>query len=92
MTKSELIKRLAAHSQHLVVMDAEIVVDVIFDAIVTSLSRGQRVEIRDFGCFSLHRRPARVGRNPKTGQAVKVPAKYTPYFKAGKELRERVDG
>ena len=71
--------------------DVEMAVRVIFDSMADSLARGERVELRGFGSFALNYRPARNGRNPKTGEPVKVPAKYTPHFKAGKELRERVD-
>jgi integration host factor subunit beta len=70
--------------------DAELAVKVILDALSATLSRGGRVEIRGFGSFGLNYRPPRQGRNPKTGDKVKVPAKYVPHFKAGKELRERV--
>ena len=89
MTKSELIERLAKHYPQLVMKDAEVVVQTILDVMCHSLMDGQRVEIRGFGVFNLHYRPPRDGRNPKSGEAVKVPAKYVPHFKAGKELRER---
>ena len=91
MTKSELIARLAAHFPQLVASDAELAVKMILDAMTRSLSSGQRIEIRGFGSFGLNYRPPRVGRNPKSGEKVQVPAKYVPHFKAGKELRERVD-
>jgi integration host factor subunit beta len=91
MTKSELIARLAAHFPQLVASDAELAVKMILDAMGKSLSQGQRIEIRGFGSFGLNYRPPRVGRNPKSGEKVQVPAKYVPHFKAGKELRERVD-
>ena len=90
MTKSELIARLAARYPQLVAIDAEVAVKVILDAMVKSLSRGQRIEIRGFGSFGLNHRPEHTGRNPKSGKKVKIPAKYVPHFKAGKELRERV--
>ena len=89
MTKSELIERFAKHYPHLVMKDAELIVQAILDAMCNSLTRGQRVEIRGFGSFDLNYRPPRIGRNPRSGEAVKVPAKYVPHFKPGKELRER---
>ncbi|PKO84000.1 MAG: integration host factor subunit beta [Betaproteobacteria bacterium HGW-Betaproteobacteria-11] len=91
MTKSELISRLAERFPQLGVKDADIAVNVILDALAEGLTRGDRIEIRGFGSFSLNYRPARVGRNPKSGEKVHVPPKYVPHFKAGKELRERVD-
>ncbi|HUW27639.1 MAG TPA: integration host factor subunit beta [Sulfuriferula sp.] len=91
MTKSELIVRLAARYPQLVVTDAELAVKTILDAVSKSLAEGERIEIRGFGSFSLNYRPPRLGRNPKTGEKVAVPEKYVPHFKAGKELRERVD-
>lgn len=91
MTKSELIARLAERHPHLVVTDAELAVKTILDAMTASLVSGQRIEIRGFGSFSLNFRPPRVGRNPKTGEKVQVAGKYVPHFKAGKELRDRVD-
>ncbi len=91
MTKSELITRLAARFPQLVTKDAELSVKTIIDAMAKSLSQGQRIEIRGFGSFDLNYRPPRVGRNPKSGDKVKVPEKYVPHFKAGKEMRERVD-
>jgi integration host factor subunit beta len=92
MTKSELIARLAARYPQLVAKDAEYAVKMILDAMTQSLVTGQRIEIRGFGSFGLNHRPARVGRNPKSGEKVFVPEKFVPHFKAGKELRERVDG
>src|SRR4030067_97752 len=91
MTKSELIARLAARYPQLVAKDAEFAVKMILDAMTQSLVMGQRIEIRGFGSFGLNYRPARTGRNPKSGERVHVPEKYVPHFKAGKELRERVD-
>jgi integration host factor subunit beta len=91
MTKSELISRLAARFPQLVTKDAELSVKTIIDAMAESLSKGQRIEIRGFGSFDLNHRPPRIGRNPKSGEKVKVPEKYVPHFKAGKEMRERVD-
>ncbi len=92
MTRSELIAILAQRFPNLVVKDAEIAVKEILGAIEHSLSRGDRVEIRGFGSFGLNHRPARTGRNPKTGKALAVPAKYVPHFNPGKEMRERVEG
>ena len=83
MTKSELIARLAEHYPQLVAKDAEAVVAAILDAMITSLVKGQRIEIRGFGSFELNHRPPRTGRNPKSGQVV------VPHFKAGKDLRDR---
>ncbi|MER2512241.1 integration host factor subunit beta [Nitrosomonas ureae] len=91
MTKSELITRLAARFPQLVAKDAELSVKTIIDAMAQSLASGQRIEIRGFGSFDLNYRPPRIGRNPKSGEKVKVPEKYVPHFKAGKEMRERVD-
>lgn len=91
MTKSELIERLAERFPQLVAKDADFAVKMILDAMVDSLSQGGRIEIRGFGSFALNYRPPRVGRNPKSGEKVRVPQKYVPHFKAGKELRERVD-
>ena len=91
MTKSELISSLAARYPQLVAKDTELAVQIILDAMVESLSKGQRIEIRGFGSFDLNYRPSRIGRNPKSGEQVKVAEKYVPHFKAGKEMRERVD-
>jgi integration host factor subunit beta len=91
MTKSELIAKLAARYPQLVAKDAELAVKLILDAMSKNLAEGQRIEIRGFGSFGLNHRPPRVGRNPKSGEKVHVPEKYVPHFKAGKELRERVD-
>lgn len=91
MTRSDLISRLAELHPQLQLKDADLAVKVIFDAMSGTLSKGGRVEIRGFGSFALNYKPPRQGRNPKTGAKVKVPAKYVPHFKAGKELRERVD-
>ncbi len=91
MTKSGLISKLALRYPQLVIKDAELAVKMILDAMAKSLSEGQRIEIRGFGSFSLNYRPPRIGRNPKSGEKVNVPAKHVPHFKAGKELRERVD-
>ena len=91
MTKSELIDRLAAQFPQLVAKDAELAVKMILDAMAESLAKGERIEIRGFGSFGLNHRPPRTGRNPKSGEKVHVPEKRVPHFKAGKELRERVD-
>lgn len=91
MTRSELIDALAATQPHLRVADVEECAKTILDAIAVSLCKGRRVEIRGFGTFQSHQRPARNGRNPKTGEPVSVPAKVCPHFKPGKELRDRVD-
>ena len=96
MTKSELMIRLAEvfaqkNGTQLLAKDVEYSVKVLVDTMTRSLARGQRIEIRGFGSFDLNHRPARVGRNPKTGEKVDVPEKYVPHFKPAKELRERVD-
>lgn len=91
MTKSELISRLASQLPHLKLADAYLSVDLILQAIGDRLATGGRVEIRGFGSFSVNVRPPRTGRNPKTGQRVEVPSKAVPHFKAGVELRERVN-
>ena len=91
MTKSELIARLAERFPQLVAKDADFAVKMMLDAMSEALVRGDRIEIRGFGSFALNYRPPRVGRNPKSGEKVQVPEKYVPHFKAGKELRERVD-
>ncbi len=92
MTKSELIAQLAADNPHLRQQDVETLVSVIFDRISDTLADGGRVELRGFGAFSVKRRDARTGRNPRTGEAVEVPGKAAPFFKPGKELREIVNG
>ena len=91
MTRSDLILKLAERFPQLLGKDAELAVKVILDSMATTLSSGDRIEIRGFGSFALNYRPPRMGRNPKSGDKVQVPAKYVPHFKAGKELRERVD-
>ena len=91
MTRSDLITALASRFPKLVEIDAEIAVKEILDAIGTALMQGNRVEIRGFGSFGLNYRPPRIGRNPKSGDAVSVPAKYVPHFKAGKEMRDCVE-
>ena len=91
MTESELIAQLAERFPQLVAKDADYAVKMILDAMTDALARGDRIEIRGFGSFALNYRPPRTGRNPKSGEKVLVPEKYVPHFKAGKELRERVD-
>lgn len=91
MTKSELIELLTRSQPHLAAHDVELSVKELLEMIGEELARGQRIEIRGFGSFSLHFRPPRQGRNPKTGDAVALPGKYVPHFKPGKELRERVN-
>lgn len=91
MTKSDLILRLAERNPHLFQRDVERIVATILDEITAALSRGDRVELRGFGAFSVKHRGARVGRNPRTGESVSVAEKVVPYFKTGKELRERLN-
>jgi integration host factor subunit beta len=91
VTKSELIAAIAAANPHLRGGDVETIVATVFDQISHALAQGSRVELRGFGAFTIKRRDARTGRNPRTGAAVKVDEKSVPFFKAGKELRERVN-
>ncbi|RMD64365.1 MAG: integration host factor subunit beta [Alphaproteobacteria bacterium] len=91
MTKSELIQRIAELNPHLYHRDVERIVGTIFEEISAALARGDRVELRGFGAFSVKRREARIGRNPRTGEAVHVDEKYIPFFKTGKLLRERLN-
>ena len=91
MTKSELIADLSTANPHLTARDVELIVGTIFNEITAALARGERVELRGFGAFTVKRRDARTGRNPRTGEAVPVDEKAVPFFKAGKELRERVN-
>ena len=91
MTRSELIAELAAANTQLRGEDIEIIVTTIFDGIAAALTRGDRVELRGFGAFTVRRRDPRTGRNPRTGEAVAVDAKSVPFFKAGKELRLRLN-
>ncbi|MCC7428027.1 MAG: integration host factor subunit beta [Alphaproteobacteria bacterium] len=91
MTKSELIAHLSAQNPHLLHRDVELIVSTIFEEITAALARGDRVELRGFGAFSIKRRDARHGRNPRTGESVEVPQKTVPFFKAGKELRDRIN-
>jgi integration host factor subunit beta len=92
MTRSELVARLARRNTRLAARDADEAVKTILDGMSAALAAGSRIEIRGFGSFALSYRPPRLGRNPKSGERVQVPAKHVPHFKAGKELRERVDG
>lgn len=91
MIKSELVQRIAERNPHLYVRDVENIVNAILDEITDALARGDRVELRGFGAFSVKRRDARVGRNPRTGAHVAVEQKAVPYFKTGKEMRERLN-
>ena len=91
MTKSELIESLVWKQSQLGYRDVELAVKTMLEHMGQTLASGERIEIRGFGSFSLHYRPPRVGRNPKSGDAVSLPAKYVPHFKPGKELRERVN-
>ena len=91
MIKSELVQRIAAANPHLYHRDVERIVNVIFDEIVDAVSRGGRVELRGFGAFTVKHRAARQGRNPRTGSTVSVDEKFVPFFKTGKELRDRLN-
>ncbi len=91
MMKSELIEILAEQQSHLAYKDVELAVRCILEQMSAALAAGERIEIRGFGSFSLHYRPPRIGRNPKTGDSVALAGKYVPHFKPGKELRDRVN-
>ena len=91
MTKSELIESLVRSQSQLGYRDVELAVKTILEQMVQTLAAGERIEIRGFGSFSLHYRPPRIGRNPKSGASVTLPAKFVPHFKPGKQLRERVN-
>jgi integration host factor subunit beta len=91
MTKSELIEALAVKQNQLTQKDIDAAVKTLLEHMSQALAAGERIEIRGFGSFSLHHRPARTGRNPKTGETVSLPAKHVPHFKPGKELRDRVN-
>ncbi|HMB17110.1 MAG TPA: integration host factor subunit beta [Pelovirga sp.] len=91
MTKSELIEKLSEKHELLSKKESEAVINVIFDGIGSALAQGNRVEIRGFGSFSVRERSAREARNPKSGEVVEITSRKTPFFKTGKELRERVD-
>lgn len=92
MIKSELVQRISSNHPHLYQRDVENVVNAIFESISDALSRGDRVELRGFGTFSTRRRQPRLGRNPKTGARVEVESKAVPFFKTGKDLRDRLNG
>ncbi len=91
MTKSELVQILAEQNPHLYLRDVEKIVDTIFEEITKALTNGDRVELRGFGAFSVKKRDARIGRNPRTGEAVEIAAKNLPFFKTGKALRDRLN-
>lgn len=91
MIRSELIQKLVDENPHLYQRDVERIVNTIFDQIIDSLAKGERVELRGFGAFSVKKREARQGRNPRTGESVHVDAKYVPFFKTGKLLRDRLN-
>jgi integration host factor subunit beta len=91
MIKSELVQKIADRNPHLYQRDVENIINAILDEITRALSRGDRVELRGFGAFSVKNRPARTGRNPRTGDKVSVEEKWVPFFKTGKELRERLN-
>jgi integration host factor subunit beta len=92
MIKSELVQKLADRNPHLYQRDVEHIVNAVLDEIEGAMTRGDRVELRGFGAFSVKNRPPRTGRNPRTGQKVAVTEKYVPFFKTGKEMRERLNG
>jgi len=92
MIRSELIQKIADDNPHLYQRDVERIVNTIFDEITSAMSNGDRVELRGFGAFSVKKRDARVGRNPRTGEAVSVEEKHVPFFKTGKLLRDRLNG
>jgi integration host factor beta subunit len=91
MTKSELVERIMTENGFLNRKESELVVNIIFDSMANALKEGDKVEIRGFGSFTVRERDSREARNPKNGEIVKIPAKKTPFFKTGKELRERVN-
>ena len=91
MTKSELIQKLAERNPHLFLRDVEKIVDTVFEEITSALARGDRVELRGFGAFSVKSRDARTGRNPRTGDTIKIKASKNPAFKAGKALKDAVN-
>lgn len=92
MIRSELIQKIADENPHLFQRDVERIVNTIFEEIISAMSRGDRVELRGFGAFSVKKRDARTGRNPRTGESVEVEEKYVPFFKTGKLLRDRLNG
>lgn len=91
ITKSDLIDNLSRSQGHLAYRDVELAVKSLIEMMSNALSMGERIEIRGFGSFSLHYRPPRIGRNPKSGDRVELPGKYVPHFKPGKELRDRAN-
>ena len=91
MIKSELVQRISERNPHLYLRDVENIVNAILDEVTEALARGDRVELRGFGAFSVKKREARLGRNPRTGDHVEVAEKFVPFFKTGKELRERLN-
>ena len=91
MIKSELVQRIAEHNPHLYQRDVENIVNAILDEIVAALARGDRVELRGFGAFSVKHRPARAGRNPRTGEAIKIKKAKVPKFRPGKALKDAVN-
>ena len=92
MIKSELVAKISERNPHLYQRDVEHVVNAVLEEVVSALSRGDRVELRGFGAFSVKNRPARIGRNPRTGEKVSVAEKFVPFFKTGKEMREKLYG
>ena len=91
MIRSELIQKIADENPHLYQRDVERIVNTVFDEVTDAMSRGDRVELRGFGAFSVKKRDARIGRNPRTGETVHVEQKHVPFFKTGKQLRERLN-
>ena len=92
MIRSELVQKIADENPHLYQRDVERIVNTIFDEVIEAMARGDRVELRGFGAFSVKKREARVGRNPRTGASVQVEEKHVPFFKTGKLLRDRLNG
>lgn len=92
MIRSELIQKIADENPHLFQRDVERIVNTVFEEVTNAMARGDRVELRGFGAFSVKKREARVGRNPRTGETVQVDEKYVPFFKTGKLLRDRLNG
>jgi len=92
MIKSELVARISERNPHLYQRDVEHIVNAILEEVVSALARGDRIELRGFGAFSVKNRPARIGRNPRTGEKVSVAEKFVPFFKTGKEMREKLNG
>ena len=92
MIRSELIQKIAEENPHLFQRDVERIVNTVFEEVTSAMARGDRVELRGFGAFSVKKRDARVGRNPRTGETVQVEEKFVPFFKTGKLLRDRLNG